>query len=562
MRLLLVFFFLGQALLFGMSDKALGITIDLAGKQRMLTQRIAKESLLVLLRHQPDSNRQKLHNDIALFDKTLKGLIHGDTSLGLEPVDDPKIQAQLQKITTLFAPFKQSAEAIVQGSTKYSDYRGVILKKNIELLEEMNRAVYMYAALSNDPANQGLKMANNINLAGKQRMLTQRMAKDLLLLYAVDSPKQKAHYLRDFHDAKALFGKTIRGLIDGDSELNLVKTTLPDIRNQLLKVAKLWQESQPTFKRAMREKKALYRAVTSLDRLMAEMNHAVKLYTRSIDRQKLRNQLSSIVSDFFEKKNSLRKLVNISGKQRMLTQRISKLALQCALGLKRQESCQAMQRYKDMYAHAIVLFIKGDPKEGIDPTKSRKILRQIKQIYTQWKPFAEQVDALAKSHGRNNKALLYILRHEQALLQASDKLVKLYEQSDRSHNPIEKARLHIVNIAGRQRMLTQKMTKEKLLWQMLKSEKQKAKMEETIALFEKSLRGLVAGDGTMGLPKVTNPKIKAQLKKVESLWRELKPLYLKAGLSTSELNTLIEKNPVLLAKMHRAVGMIEEETEY
>lgn len=561
MKYLLLFFMVGHTLLFAISDKALGVTIDLAGKQRMLTQRMAKESLLILMDSATEINKKKLRQNVELFDKTLKGLIGGDKDLGLVPVEDSAIQAQLAKVTELFAPFKTSAMAIIDGSASDADYNQVVLKKNMILLTEMNKAVYMYAALTDQAENQSLKMGTNINLAGKQRMLTQRMAKDLLIA-AMASPKDRAPYEKDFNECKSLFDRTIKGLIDGDSKLHLVKTTLPNIRNQLEKVQALWKLKQRTFDRAVEEQSKLHHAVESLDKLMTEMNTAVELYTQSIVRQKLRQRLSSIVSAYVQEKNTLRTLVNISGKQRMLTQRITKLSIQCAIGLAREKSCSAMRDYRKEYARALALFVKGDTARAIPPTQDKKALVQIKKIITLWRPFAEAVQKLSQAQGKEKAALLYILKHEQTLLAESNKLVKIYELSDPASDPLQKARLRVVNVAGRQRMLTQKMTKEKLLWQKLKSPRQQKKMYQTVALFERSLDGLMHGDAKVGLPKATNPKIKAQLKKVAEIWKKIKPLYTKEKLSSKELAVLIEVNPILLGEMHRAVGLMEHEVEY
>ena len=246
MRILLVFLFLGTSFLFAISDKALGVTIDLAGKQRMLSQRMAKESLLILMNHKAEPTRKKLQKDLSLFDQTLKGLINGDSNLSLERVNDPKIQAQLKKVSDLFVPFKQSIISIIDGRATDGDYNLVVLKSNLSLLQEMNKAVYRYAALTGQAENKVLRMATNINLAGKQRMLTQRMAKDLLIAAMADSEGRVPH-MRDFNNSRRLFDRTIQGLIRGDAKLHLVKTTLPEIRNQLEKVQALWKLKQRTF---------------------------------------------------------------------------------------------------------------------------------------------------------------------------------------------------------------------------------------------------------------------------------------------------------------------------
>jgi hypothetical protein len=258
----------------------------------------------------------------------------------------------------------------------------------------------------------------------------------------------------------------------------------------------------------------------------------------------------------------MRKLVNISGKQRMLTQRMTKLAIQCAVGLDKKKSCSAMQEYRKEYARALVLFVKGNEGKNIPPTRDKRALKQIRTIIALWKPFAEAVQKLSVAQGKEKAALLYILKHEHTLLVESDRLVKLYETSDKDQDDLQKARLRVVNVAGRERMLTQKMTKEKLLWQKLGSQKQKKKMYQTVKLFETSLSGLMLGNAKMGLPKATNRKIKDQLKTVERIWKKIKPLFVKEKLTAKELAILIKVNPMLLSEMHQAVGLMEQEVEY
>ena len=121
--------------------------------------------------------------------------------------------------------------------------------------------------------------------------------------------------------------------------------------------------------------------------------------------------------------------------------------------------------------------------------------------------------------------------------------------------------LHIINVAGRQRMLTQKMTKEKLLIAKGQAEYNE-KLHETIKLFDDSLQVLMNGDLNQTIAKPTNEDIKAQLIKVSDIWDKLKPIYQKENPTTEELAMIIEKNPVLLAEMHKMVAMAKQVTDY
>ena len=81
----------------------------------------------------------------------------------------------------------------------------------------------------------------------------------------------------------------------------------------------------------------------------------------------------------------------------------------------------------------------------------------------------------------------------------------------------EKGSLY-VDIAGRQRMLTQKLTKEALIYVSTKKDKWKENLKKTQALFQKSLIALRDGDKEMGLEKTTDPAILQEIDKLEKAW--------------------------------------------
>ncbi|MCP5104202.1 MAG: hypothetical protein GY950_12520, partial [bacterium] len=133
----------------------------------------------------------------------------------------------------------------------------------------------------------------------------------------------------------------------------------------------------------------------------------------------------------------------------------------------------------------------------------------------------------------------------------------------------------VVNVAGRQRMLSQKMTKECLTY--VSSHSQKIKKEnilDTVTLFEKSLLALIDGGGTFSDPAMTQPvtlppagtqEIKAQLNRVKNLWEPFQKTLLgvmetKTG-DPKAVETLIDSNIPILKAMHKAVGMMQAHSE-
>jgi len=245
-----------------------GNVINLAGKQRMLTQKMSKEALFIAKGIDVEANTNNLKKTSALFDKTLKGLVAGDSSLNLPKTENKEIVVQLQKVTELWKPFKANIEKVANGKTDSATLKA-IAQENLPLLKNMNMAVQMYAKASGsklDPA-----MAKTINVAGRQRMLTQKMTKELLLIAnGIDIDENKANIKK----TADLFEKTLNELIAGTSDAG--------IKSQLSTVQKIWAEYSPIVKNADTSDAALAKAEKLNMSLLKESNKAVKMYEASI----------------------------------------------------------------------------------------------------------------------------------------------------------------------------------------------------------------------------------------------------------------------------------------
>jgi len=264
---------------------------------------------------------------------------------------------------------------------------------------------------------------------------------------------------------------------------------------------------------------------------------------------------SSLVNEFMDESNGLKTTINLSGKQRMLTQLMSKLAIQIDLNIQKEVSKTKLIESALAYDVTLKNLKEGDSELGISKTTNKKVLEKIAIVEKEWALFHKATQNI------NDKSLAYIIQNNEKLLKISNELVKAYEASNTSKNYLETARLSIVNIAGRQRMLTQKMTKEKLL--VLKADKEYGKkLLKTIELFDTTLTALINGDKERGIAEPSNKKIIKQLKVVATMWGKLKPLYLKKKNTARELAVIISKNPLLLKEMNTMVLLAEKEVEY
>lgn len=255
------------------------VVINLSGRQRMLSQKMSKEMLLVAKGVDAEANRAQLKKTAELFDSTLNGLIHGNADMGLPPTETPIIVKQLGKVQKLWSEFRAMVDAAASGGEVPV---AKVAELNAPLLKDMNTAVMLY---EKEAAKEtGLNAGVVINLAGKQRMLSQKMSKELLLI-ALNH--QVADSKAELRGTYALFDKTLKGLRDGDSDLGLPSTKDEAIVKQLDKIQAIWKDLMPVVERVgdvnLAEVAAadVQKLVELNGPLLTEMNAAVTMYEQA-----------------------------------------------------------------------------------------------------------------------------------------------------------------------------------------------------------------------------------------------------------------------------------------
>ncbi len=130
----------------------------------------------------------------------------------------------------------------------------------------------------------------------------------------------------------------------------------------------------------------------------------------------------------------------------------------------------------------------------------------------------------------------------------------------------QKADAVIVNISGRQRMLTQKMSKEVLaIFSNINPEKNLKALKGTYDLFGRSHDGLINGNEKMKLPPTDDKKVLTQMMVVDGLWKKFSPNIVKvldnkdsSQNNQEAVNEVLTTNLPLLKDMNKAVGMYEQ----
>ena len=129
-------------------------TINMAGRQRMLSQKIAKEAMLVAAQAE---SRQTLEKTMQLFEKSHRDIIQGDEAMHMNPITDPIVLAQLNTVDRLWQEYKATIQ-------RYLDNPSTELTRQLQqqspvILREMNKAVMMMASSAETIAKNQLLLA-------------------------------------------------------------------------------------------------------------------------------------------------------------------------------------------------------------------------------------------------------------------------------------------------------------------------------------------------------------------------------------------------------------------
>ncbi len=140
-----------------------GLVINLAGRQRMLTQKMTKElfayvrlsenKLSYEQQNEMDNMKKSVKKTMKIFDMTLNALADsGKAPMSLDPANTtyrecPKaignVASQLVKVKSLWNDFSRRIEKILAGEDKNGENLSYVKNDNMKLLASMNKAVMM-----------------------------------------------------------------------------------------------------------------------------------------------------------------------------------------------------------------------------------------------------------------------------------------------------------------------------------------------------------------------------------------------------------------------------------
>ncbi len=262
------------------AQKADGVTINVAGRQRMLIQRMTKDILAYAIDsreqarpagrrndrypviHGPEDHKAQAMEARRLFGETLTALLEGGPAILddqrpiLPPCEDPQIREQLKSVAKHWKSFSTSLDHIfADDSLQTGDLPPAvdgILDKSEKLLAEINDVVGRFQAASENR----VVMLTKIQYAGGAISLVMFMAVTFYVRYKVCKPVKNALMVAD-------------AVISGDFKQRCPVSTTDEVGQ----LSHRLNEAIDAMARMMEDMKAANRAKSEF---LANMSHEIR----------------------------------------------------------------------------------------------------------------------------------------------------------------------------------------------------------------------------------------------------------------------------------------------
>lgn len=257
----LIIFIIISTIFLNQKDKQDATVINIAGKQRMLTQKISKN--VFYLKHENNLNFSDLDLSIEEFRKNLRDLRYGNAERGISAPANETILGQIKIVESLWNPFydnvaryKEQLKRIVEKKKILFNYNDELLKLSDKIVKNMVKRQYSL---------------EYIDVSGRQRMLTQRMAYATMRYLSSGDAKEIAK----FKDSFDLYTKTIEDFKQATKEDTSVHNLVLQTENfwlgyssQLYEIIAMEQEVREVLENIYEQNVVV----------LQEMDNAVSLY--------------------------------------------------------------------------------------------------------------------------------------------------------------------------------------------------------------------------------------------------------------------------------------------
>ncbi|MBX2811062.1 MAG: type IV pili methyl-accepting chemotaxis transducer N-terminal domain-containing protein [Myxococcales bacterium] len=265
------------------ADGGDGLYINIAGRQRMLSQKLMFEAL-ALAKDPSEERKDALEFTMALFATSHRSLhiggqtpleLNGDNPVFVRGASDSSLIGLLGQVEAYWKPMRKGLSLLIEASQRREEALQVLLDKNPKLFQHIDSSVRCFLA---DKASGSV-----VNVAGRQRLLSQRTALQAVLIDTVPSDSLRA----ELQENMELFEVSLHGLREGGEvtvgqsrhPITIPGTNDRDVLDELDEVEALWSVQREAISTLTDPNSQFQRALQQVEengpRLLFTMNEAV-----------------------------------------------------------------------------------------------------------------------------------------------------------------------------------------------------------------------------------------------------------------------------------------------
>ena len=224
-------------------------------------------------------NIEKLNGAIALFDRTLTGMRRGDAEMGLFAEENAEVRKALRQVDVMWSALSSGYEDALSGALVTEDDFAILMDTTLEVRKRANDTVaQLRATYSDHLGDGGFGGALLIDLYGRQRMLSQKLSKEVCL---VARGYNLTETVPELQATLKLFEDSLRAFMEGLAVAGVPLPPSQEIADQLALAHAEWEPIRLTAATIASGGAVsltdLSRFAIGADRFLVEMNKAVKL---------------------------------------------------------------------------------------------------------------------------------------------------------------------------------------------------------------------------------------------------------------------------------------------
>ena len=229
-----------------------------------------------------------------------------------------------------------------------------------------------------------------------------------------------------------------------------------------------------------------------------------------------------------EARSDYNRSINLAARQWLLVEQMTNGTMLAALGIDAEQNIRNVAQARDLFERTLAGLRNGDEELGLIAASEPEVIRQIGRVEAFWPRYDQVLQSLTASlqapSGVREAQIRELAEVHRVMIETVDQAIDAFEEYSHgggTHSILTTTLNGSVQLRSR----TQLMLGELLAIAYHDNEEQNRRLlGEATREFDRTLNGLIYGDPELRLLPAANDEIRAELAKVQRLWREIQPI--------------------------------------